>query len=993
MGVLLAHAHALSVAACRRLTPGRCVAASLNVGIRNRPRTAGIACMPFSSPSQLGADNGHVCSGALTHFGTPDRAASSTLHGTRLEEMTVPWSRRLFSSQAFIRVLAPQTVFSYYVSHSWRSARRLRDVAPAQCWRRALCANVRWSAASTWDVETDAASGSVNAATSSTATVASPMDESLFKEQLRPLFGPEHDSAAAMLERSPPPGVTIVRNRAAAMRVIDRLWEHYRESVLLFGQHGMTVPGTQRQLEGARILANSNGHVNGATPSQEDGSLPFTSADWLAHSQRYHAWDTETIGVDPNETSPVGHGQVICLSAFCGPLVNFGNGPRLWIDNYGDAEGTLDLFKSYFENADIPKVWHNYSFDRAVLYNHGIDCHGFAGDTMHMSRLLDASRLRYSLESLTEDFLLRKKQTMRELFGKPRILKNGNPGKEIVVPSTVELQTNPDTIYRWVQYSTFDAEATWYLRDTLERRLRALSVRGSERSMFDLYTDSFVPFGELLTDMERVGFKIDIGRLAEAQRIAESDRQNYAAVFRQWATRHCLDAAFMNLESENQKRQFFFAPVCNRKTNELLPAERTFEVENKEPSADPQEKRKRKKRSIQITGLGLPPVAYTASGWPACGTPVLRKLAGAPTETPPRGGLLFEFLTNQRGETAEDAMKACEAVESLLEAGAVGTLLDSFIDPLQKLADENGRIHASLNLNTETGRLSSRRPNLQNQPALEKDRYHVRDAFTCEEGNILIVADYGQLELRLLAHIANCHSMIAAFQAGGDFHSRTTCGMYPHIAEAVARGDVLLEPEASATSENGSSKPLLKDVYPTERRRAKTLNFSIAYGKTPTGLARDWGTSLKEARETVDAWYRDRPEVRLWQERAIQYARAHGYVKTLLGRRRPLPDINSPNATMARHAERAAINTPLQGSAADVVMKAMLQIHRDARLAQLGWRMILQVHDEIILEGPEESVEEAEEIVVHLMRHPFRDPLRVDLAVSASHAKTWYRAK
>ena len=892
---------------------------------------------------------------------------------------------------AFVYALRPALRRDGNVWQQWRRAHALVPAVPRRRW---LCANARRSAASTWDEETDVVGdefSSVNLVQASAAKITE--DDEFTAQRLQLLNAPERESAAAMLERSPPPGVTVVRNRASALRVIDRLWQLQKESELLYGRRAASVSRRWRLITEGCTHSNGNGVLHEDNTLQCKRLYPPTAADWMEHSQCYHAWDTETIGIDPTEDSPVGKGQVICLSAFCGPRVDFGNGPRLWIDNFGDAQGTLDYFKSYFENEEIPKVWHNYSFDRAVLYNHGIDCRGFGGDTMHMSRLLDAARLRYSLEALTEDFLLRKKRSMRELFGRPRILKNGKPGKEIIVPSTSELQMDPETMYHWVQYSTYDAEATWYLRDKFERLLREQEILGSERTMYDLYTECFVPFGAVLTDMERIGFKIDIARLQDAQRVAEADRQRYTAMFREWAARYCADAIHMNAESENQKRQFFFAPVRNKKTDELLPAERTFEVENTEQVVESAGKKPRKKRTIQISGLGLPPVAFTASGWPACTAVVLRKLAGTPSASPAQGGLLYDFLTKERRESAEDALAACKAVEALLEAGAVGTLLDSFIDPLQKMVDKNHRIHASLNLNTETGRLSSRRPNLQNQPALEKDRYRVRDAFTCEEGNTLIVADYGQLELRLLAHIANCRSMIEAFKAGGDFHSRTASSMYPYIAESVARGDVLLEPEPNANGQATSSKPLLKDVYAGERRRAKTLNFSIAYGKTPAGLARDWGTSLKEARETVDAWYRDRPEVRAWQERAIQFAQTHGFVKTLLGRRRPLPEINSPNTNAARHAERAAINTPLQGSAADVVMKAMLLIHSNARLAELGWRMILQVHDEIILEGPEETVEEAEAIVVRLMRQPFREPLRVDLAVSVAHAKTWFRAK
>jgi DNA polymerase-1 len=198
---------------------------------------------------------------------------------------------------------------------------------------------------------------------------------------------------------------------------------------------------------------------------------------------------------------------------------------------------------------------------------------------------------------------------------------------------------------------------------------------------------------------------------------------------------------------------------------------------------------------------------------------------------------------------------------------------------------KHSRVHCSLNLNTETGRLSSRRPNLQNQPALEKDQYKIRDAFIAEEGNTLIVADYGQLELRLLAHIANCKSMLKAFELGGCFHSRTAVGMYPHVKEAVETGKVLLEWDYS---KGQPTAPLVKDTFGSERRKAKTLNFSIAYGKTVHGLAADWGISQVEAQQTLDAWYSDRPEVLSWQTMTKKQARSMKAVRTLMGRYRSL---------------------------------------------------------------------------------------------------------
>jgi len=194
---------------------------------------------------------------------------------------------------------------------------------------------------------------------------------------------------------------------------------------------------------------------------------------------------------------------------------------------------------------------------------------------------------------------------------------------------------------------------------------------------------------------------------------------------------------------------------------------------------------------------------------------------------------------------------ACEALGALIESESIDKLLSTFLRTLPKMADKNSRIHTALNLNTETGRLSSMRPNLQNQPALEKDVYGVRRAFSAQKGNKLIVVDYGQLELRIMAHMTDCTSMIEAFQLGGDFHSRTAIDMYPHVKEAVHRQEVLLEWNKA----NGlAPAPMLKDKYASERRKAKTLNFSIAYGKTKKGLAKDWGVPESEAHDTILAW-------------------------------------------------------------------------------------------------------------------------------------------
>jgi len=329
--------------------------------------------------------------------------------------------------------------------------------------------------------------------------------------------------------------------------------------------------------------------------------------------------------------------------------------------------------------------------------------------------------------------------------------------------------------------------------------------------------------------------------------------------------------------------------------------------------------------------------------------------------------------------------------------GQIDATITNFLVPLQTLVDPASRVHCSLNLNTETGRLSSKRPNLQNQPALEKDQYKIRDAFVAEAGNTLIVADYGQLELRLLAHMTGCESMLEAFREGGCFHSRTAVGMYPYIKDAVAQGKVLLEWDYG---KGQPTVPLVKDTYGSERRKAKTLNFSIAYGKTVHGLAQDWGISKEEAEETLEAWYSDRPEVRRWQDSTRADAKKLGFVRTLMGRLRMLPDAQLKGREHGQrqgHALRAAINTPIQGSAADVVMMAMIKLWRSETLKRLGWRLLLQIHDEVILEGPKESKDEALAEVRAVMENPFDgrglSSLNVHLDVDAKSADTWYKAK
>ena len=741
-------------------------------------------------------------------------------------------------------------------------------------------------------------------------------------------------------------------------------------------------------------IVNSPDTIARALEILYDVNKSASSSGSLGSGTRYHACDTEVCDIDLKRVGPVGNGKVTCASIYSGPDVDFGAGPGgvLWIDNLDEAGGTLDQFKEFFADEDQKKVWHNYSFDRAVLFNHQIDTKGFGGDTMHMARLWDSSRQSYSLASLTADYLDSKfqKAAMKSIFGRPELKKDGTEGKKIGMAPIEELQRMPETRNNFIKYSALDAMATWQLHSVMETNLRAMKwAKG--KSMLDFYQKYLVSFGEMLTDMERVGVPVAYQTyLPQIEVMALNDHEEHKEKFMTWCERVSPGASRMNPASDPQKQALLFGGGSNRnvKTNDPMPSERVFKVLNIEGVVEEGKTKPLKNCDLVIHGLGLNPVKHTKAGWPAVSAEVLRELAGKnPTNVAePQYGTAYKALGG-----GAYGREACIALDSLCAMNSIDTMVANFIKPLQSLSDDQGRVHCSLNLNTETGRLSSRRPNLQNQPALEKDKYKIRDAFRASEGKTLIVADYGQLELRLLAHITECQSMVEAFKSGGDFHSRTAMGMYPYVADAVKSGAVLLE--AGASSAGGKKIPLLKDVYATERRKAKVLNFSIAYGKTAHGLSKDWNVTVKEAKQEIDAWYNDRPEVLEWQKNTIQRANELGYTRTLMGRYRMLPDAQSKNRSKRGHAERAAINTPIQGSAADVMMMAMLKLHRDERLKELGWEVILQIHDEVICEGPEESADEAMQIVVGTMERPFEMPLRVKLEVDAKSDISWFLAK
>jgi DNA polymerase-1 len=313
--------------------------------------------------------------------------------------------------------------------------------------------------------------------------------------------------------------------------------------------------------------------------------------------------------------------------------------------------------------------------------------------------------------------------------------------------------------------------------------------------------------------------------------------------------------------------------------------------------------------------------------------------------------------------TAQDVLdelaKVHEAPLLVLEYRQLSKLKSTYVDALPNQLNEcTQRLHTTFDqTNAATGRLSSKNPNLQNIPIRTELGREIRAAFIAEPGHLLLAADYSQIELRLLAHFSDDPLLVEAFRRGDDIHTLTAAQVF-------------------------GVPPMLIDAE--HRRRAKAVNFGIVYGLSPFGLAQQLGIEQKEAKKFIDAYFEKYRGVREFIDRTLDAARRDGKVYTLFGRIRPIPDINSKNPNMRGFAERTAVNTPLQGTAADLIKVAMIRLDADLRERGLKSRMTLQVHDELVFEVPENEVDTMRSLVKERMEsvHPeLKVPLLVEIGV------------
>ncbi|MCY7609982.1 DNA polymerase, partial [Bacillus safensis] len=308
-----------------------------------------------------------------------------------------------------------------------------------------------------------------------------------------------------------------------------------------------------------------------------------------------------------------------------------------------------------------------------------------------------------------------------------------------------------------------------------------------------------------------------------------------------------------------------------------------------------------------------------------------------------------------------------EIIRSILHYRQIGKLQSTYVEGLMKVTrKDTHKVHTRFNQAlTQTGRLSSTDPNLQNIPIRLEEGRKIRQAFVpSKEGWLMFAADYSQIELRVLAHISQDENLIEAFTQDMDIHTKTAMDVF-HVSE--------------------------EEVTSSMRRQAKAVNFGIVYGISDYGLSQNLGITRKEAAAFIERYLTSFKGVKTYMEEIVQEAKQKGYVTTLLKRRRYIPDITSRNFNIKSFAERTAMNTPIQGSAADIIKKAMIDMARKLKEENLQANLLLQVHDELIFEAPKEEIAILEKIVPEVMENALQldVPLKVDFASGPS----WYDAK
>ena len=766
--------------------------------------------------------------------------------------------------------------------------------------------------------------------------------------------------------------------------------------------------------ERSRLLSGDKKNVALSPPVLVRGS-PVTIVDSVETARRVVnvlnslplsrvvAWNIEATEVDMKRFHTAGTGGRVLCASCAAEGADFGNeSSTVFIDALQSGQ-VLSEFKKYFEDSKRLKCSHSSADDFHVLIQQGIAFRGIEADTRCLSRLANTSlgswegsasgteSKGYDLRACAGNFDCGEVEP--EDKKKEKFIAKLNGSKIAHFSPTMR----PYWIKRTVENACITLDLFEKLKHKLQYTEWTSQVLGNSRreendenllNMYDLARMVHKPLLEVLAEVERTGMALDLKFLEsirkETLKIVEKYEKQFQSVCAEMRdpsdpTRFLNpDADLINVHSPQHVRQLLFGYPCEDnlewftygKDLQTIPNRQEFQV----PASSV---------AISISGIGLRAIKskmnkkrlsdYSNKGLPSVNQKLLVEYAGKDPERNIFGRAMDSDQLGKFGSLY--AQQGCLMLHSLVNITKYQYVLSSFIEPLIEKA-VSGRIHPSLSLDTSTGRLACKKPNLHNPPNAS-DTLGVRAAFICgSEKHCLIVADYSQLELRILAHVTNCKSMIESLNAGGDYHSRTAMDMFPHVRDCPVDE--------------------IKHKYPAERSKAKAVNFSIAYGKCARSIAEDMDCDLKEAADLLSRWYESKPEVAEWKAETVFKAKVKKQVESILGRTRDIPHID--NKLWKGRSERAAVNHCIQGSAADIAICAMVQIGKSEQLKKLGFKLLMQIHDEFIIEGPSQNATEAKAILVDLMQNPFRslNPLyqfKVPLEVDAGVGPNWLVAK
>ncbi len=657
------------------------------------------------------------------------------------------------------------------------------------------------------------------------------------------------------------------------------------------------------------------------------------------------AVDTEADDIDPKKESPAGKG--IIVSAQLSWIEEAANTPleelvdlieageveptRVWIDVRDHR--MLKLFQPWVESLK-EKVLHNFDFDAHIFANHGVVLRGCVGDTLLMSRTQFPERMSHSLDGqlgLVRTILGDKRITTKQALGVNKLKKNGELGKSTYFPGMTFLVEDDDCRPYQQVYSTFDVYDTIRLYYILEARLREMEWEDEEEGYWKYYQEYVSTYIPVLHDMEREGVCIDPEYVDHLLETYSGILSKLEESIYEWA------GAPINLNSSQQKAK-------------LLYGSGEFDINDTKT-----------KRQFVIVGKELP-----------CKEIANDKLGE--DELPSTDKEHLQWTMEQLNAEGLRESEDFEALVMLGEWSRLNKLVTATLEPLKRnlrarhatgrrsANDEYYYVHGTFGLVARTGRLSSSLPNLQNVPSRSEEGKMIRYAFTCEAGEVMLCCDYSQLELRILSYY-----VLALF---GD----------SSLADALATGDL---------------HQAMADKLGIPRSHAKAVNFGLVYGITKFKLAADLGMSEAEAQALLDNYFRLNPGVKKYMEWAKRYAHEHGTARTLRGRYRQLPDINHRTKWKQRRPERQAMNTPIQGSAQDIVQAAMLAIADDEELKSYGFVLRMQVHDELVATCKVEHKEAALARMIYLMENAFppEDMEGIKFIVDGHWGMTWSEAK